>query len=130
MPDKSPGLLFSASPYLYLGVSIALRSINLILFKQASITLDSFTFLDIITNVFFLISFMLFFLRSFTWQMTLSLLPLYFAYPFISIAYLVMLAAGYFIFGEPVQWFHLLGAAFIIGGLYLMVDPNKMRADE
>ena len=47
----------------------------------------------------------------------LSRVPLTFAFPFIALSYVVVLAIGYFIFKESLNIYHFMGTAMIIGGI-------------
>jgi multidrug transporter EmrE-like cation transporter len=114
-----------SNPYLYLILTVICRSINPLFFKKAAITLDDYTLMAMVSNVFFIISFALFFIRAITWQITLSKLPLAFAYPFMSVAYITMLAGGYFLYDEKVTVFNIIGTIGIILGLVLMTVGKK-----
>jgi drug/metabolite transporter (DMT)-like permease len=108
------------NPYLYLFLTVVCRSLNPLFFKKAAITLDDYTLMAMISNVFLLISFALFSIRAITWQITLSKLSLAFAYPFMSVAYITMLAGGHFLYDEKVTIFNIIGTIGIILGLVLM----------
>ena len=47
----------------------------------------------------------------------LSRVPLTFAFPFIALSYVVVLAIGYFIFHESLNFYHFAGTAFIMLGI-------------
>lgn len=47
----------------------------------------------------------------------LSRVPLTFAFPFIALSYIIVLAIGYFIFSEVLNHYHYLGTLLIIGGI-------------
>ena len=66
------------------------------------------------------VGFMLFLVSSFFWLLALSKVPLSFAYPLVSISYVLILFFSWLIFREnvgPIRW---LGAAVIIFGVYLI----------
>jgi multidrug transporter EmrE-like cation transporter len=52
--------------------------------------------------------------------MALSRVDLSFAYPFLSISYVLVLAAGYFWFGESVNATRILGVALICFGTFFV----------
>jgi multidrug transporter EmrE-like cation transporter len=114
-----------SNPYLYLILTMICRSINPLFFKKAAITLDDYSLASMISNVFLLISFALFSIRAITWQITLSKLSLAFAYPFMSVAYITMLAGGYFLYDEKVTVFNIIGTIGIILGLVLMTTGKE-----
>jgi drug/metabolite transporter (DMT)-like permease len=51
------------------------------------------------------------------WVRILSTVPLTRAYPFAALAFILVPAAGYFLFDEPVNARYALGTAFIIAGV-------------
>jgi multidrug transporter EmrE-like cation transporter len=52
--------------------------------------------------------------------MALSRVELSFAYPFLSVSYVLVLIAGYFWFGEAVNASRMIGVALICGGTYFI----------
>ena len=52
--------------------------------------------------------------------MALSRVELSFAYPFLSVSYVLVLIAGYFWFGEAVNASRILGVALICGGTFFI----------
>jgi len=52
--------------------------------------------------------------------MALSRVELSFAYPFLSISYVLVLVAGYFLFGEAVNASRIIGVALICGGTFFI----------
>lgn len=111
-----------------LGATILLQALTLILFKQAAITLETFSFMAIITNVFYLVSFSLFFVRSVIWQLVLKHLPLSIAYPAVSLNMVLLLIFGYLLFGETISWNNILGTAVMLMGVILMNTSKETHA--
>jgi drug/metabolite transporter (DMT)-like permease len=54
----------------------------------------------------------------------LSRVPLTFAFPFISISYIVILGVGYFFFDEKLNFYHYLGTAFIAIGVFCIAQAG------
>lgn len=52
--------------------------------------------------------------------MALSRVELSFAYPFLSVSYILVLFAGYFLFGETVNASRIVGVALICGGTFFI----------
>jgi multidrug transporter EmrE-like cation transporter len=52
--------------------------------------------------------------------MALSRVELSFAYPFLSVSYILVLFAGYFLFGEMVNASRIIGVALICGGTFFI----------
>ena len=77
-------------------------------------------FLRIMFRPLVFIGFVFFLISSFFWLLALSKVPLSFAYPMVSISYVLILFFSWLIFREnvgPIRW---LGAAVIIFGVYLI----------
>jgi len=58
------------------------------------------------------------------WLLVLSRVPVSFAYPMLSIGYIVNAIAAYYLFGEPLSSIRILGIFIIIGGVYLVAQGN------
>ena len=54
------------------------------------------------------------------WLVTLSRVELSYAYPFVSLSYLVMLAASWALFGEDISFKRLLGTLVVCGGVLII----------
>ena len=77
-------------------------------------------FLKIMFRPFVFTGFVFFLVSSFFWLLALSKVPLSFAYPMVSISYVLILFFSWLVFKEqvgPIRW---LGAAVIIFGVYLI----------
>ena len=61
---------------------------------------------------------------AFAWILTLSRLPLSFAYPFLSITFPVVVIASSMIFKENVSWNTYIGLTFIIVGIIIASRAN------
>lgn len=56
------------------------------------------------------------------WLLVLSRVPVSFAYPMLSIGYIVNAVAAYYLFGEPLSSLRVLGIFIIIAGVYLVAQ--------
>lgn len=54
------------------------------------------------------------------WLTALSRVDLSFAYPFVSLSYIVMLLASWFLFGENISWVRLMGTAIVLMGVIII----------
>ena len=54
------------------------------------------------------------------WLIVLSRVDVSFAYPFVSLGYVIGLGAGYWLFGEAVTGMRVLGVMVIIAGVFLV----------
>lgn len=58
------------------------------------------------------------------WLLVLSRVQVSFAYPMLSIGYVVNALAAYYLFGEPLTSMRVLGIFIIIAGVYLVAQSN------
>jgi len=61
------------------------------------------------------------FLGGVTWILAISKLELSQAYPYVAITYVLVSAAGVFVFGETLSMQKLLGTAVVIAGIGLVI---------
>lgn len=58
------------------------------------------------------------FLASLTWIAALTKFDISYAYPFMSLSFLMVLVLGYFFFNEPITLFKIIGIVLILIGVY------------
>lgn len=58
------------------------------------------------------------------WLLVLSRVQVSFAYPMVSIGYIVTAFAAYYLFGEPLTSLRILGIFIIIAGVFLVAQSN------
>lgn len=106
-------------------ITILLRALNPILFKQAALSMDSFSAVNVLTNTLYWLGFGILFIRSVTWQLVLRGFDLSTAYPFMSISLIIMLIAGYLIYNETITWTNGVGASIMIVGLIFISKRQR-----
>lgn len=62
-------------------------------------------------------SFVAAFIASLTWMAALSKFELSYAYPFMSLAFVVVLVASYYLLHEPINYYKVIGMILIVAGL-------------
>jgi drug/metabolite transporter (DMT)-like permease len=67
------------------------------------------------------VAFLSTFLAGVAWMLTLSRLELTYAFPFTGVAFLLILLAGAFVFGEHVSTGRVAGTLLVIAGLVIVV---------
>ena len=77
-------------------------------------------FIRAFSNIFVLTGFVFYFLSSLFWMIVLSKVDLSIAYPLLSMGYVFVLTASWFIFHEPVSAIRWLGVFVIMGGVTLI----------
>ena len=78
------------------------------------------TFITILTNPFVFLGILFFVSSSFTWLLALSKSNLSFAYPLLSIGYVIVSLLSWHFFDENLSPLRLLGIGIIVGGVYFM----------
>jgi multidrug transporter EmrE-like cation transporter len=58
------------------------------------------------------------------WLLVLSRVQVSYAYPMLSIGYVVNAVAAYYLFGEPMSSVRMMGIFIIIAGVYLVAQTN------
>ena len=58
------------------------------------------------------------------WLLVLSRVPVSFAYPMLSIGYILNAIAAFYLFGEPLTSLRMLGIFVIISGVYLVAQSQ------
>ena len=77
-------------------------------------------FLAMFTNPIVLLAIFLMVISSFTWLLALSKANLSFAFPFLSIGYVIVSILSWYFFGDNLSSFRLLGLGIIVGGVFFM----------
>jgi multidrug transporter EmrE-like cation transporter len=107
---------------LLLLVSVAIGAIGQIAFKfgamqmveNPGITLLEKIKLPIVLGLF------LYGISTILWIMALKKVELSYAYPMVSLGYIFVFIASYFIFHEPLNWLRMGGMLFILAGITLV----------
>ena len=72
---------------------------------------------DTIINAYIVLGYTMLLLRGFIWILILKKVKLSFAYPLMSVTFILILAISYFLFDEGITFYNLLGSGLIIGGV-------------
>jgi len=72
------------------------------------------------TNVYIYLGLLCYVLSFFVWLMVLSRTEVSYAYPFLSIGYIIAAFVGYFYFGESMTLYKVGGIALICAGVFLL----------
>jgi len=114
--------------YVYILLTVLLTAYGQVVLKWRMNTLgelpaplaEKFWFLfKTIFDPFVFSSFFAAFLASLTWMAALSKFALSFAYPFMSLAFLVVLVCSYFFLHESITLPKVIGMALIVAGLII-----------
>lgn len=119
--SKNTGLI------LLILIPVTLRAVTPLLLKEASLSLEKFNFINVITNYIYWSGFIFYFFMAISWQVILKKTTLSYAYPFTGISYIFILLLGYFYFNEGVSVQNIVGSFLIITGTIIFA---KNRDDE
>ena len=75
----------------------------------------------LLINPWVISSFLAFFFAGVSWMIAMSKFDLSYAYPFMSSIYVLMMAAGFLLFNEPVTSGKIIGTALIMVGLMFLI---------
>ena len=110
----------------FLILTVSLRSISSAIFKIGALEINDYNYYSVLTNIFFITAFFLFFLRAIGWQLVLNKYELSFAYPFTGIHYIFLFMIGYFYFNEEMTLNKFLAILLIlIGTTIIATSKNK-----
>lgn len=113
----------------FLILTVSLRSISSAIFKIGAIEINDYNYYSVLTNIFFITAFFLFFLRAIGWQLVLNKYELSFAYPFTGIHYIFLFMIGYFYFNEEMTLNKFLAILLILIGTTI-IATSKNKAHE
>jgi len=71
-------------------------------------------------NPYLIVAVLLYGLLSVVWVWVLTFVPLSTAYPFVALTFVLSIASGVVLFGEPLTIRLVLGGVMIIGGLFII----------
>ena len=121
-------------PLILLGIAIVLTVSGELLLKQgmnrngvlelAPETLVP-TVLQLFTNPFILAGFTLIFSGSIFWLSLISRVPLSYAYPMLSMSYILVVAASWAFLGEQITWMRAIGVLVIMAGVSLVFRSGQ-----
>jgi drug/metabolite transporter (DMT)-like permease len=111
-------------------VSVLLSSLGQLTFKaglndigELKISVD--ILVKVITNPLMLLGFAIYGSSALLWMLALMKAELSFAYPFLSVTYVVILIGGALVLDEKVTWLRLVSVVLFIGGLLVIARSDK-----
>lgn len=79
--------------------------------------------LRLLLNIWVISSFASAFIASLFWMAAMTQFELSFAYPFMSLSYVVVMVLSFLLMNEALTWNKVLGTLVIIAGLYIITRP-------
>jgi multidrug transporter EmrE-like cation transporter len=114
-------------------VGVMLNACAQLLLKSGMLRVGHFDFawhnaipigMKVLTNIPILSGLSFYVLSVGVWLLVLSRVPVSFAYPMLSLGYIVNAVAAYYLFGEPLSSLRILGIFVIIAGVYLVAQNH------
>lgn len=107
-------------------VTVGLLSVGQVLFKLAAMEManvDKGIFVSIINQKLF-IALLVYALATGMWVLALMRTPLYLAYPFVAMAFIIVPVLSHWLIGEPLKLNTLMGALIILIGVWVSSTNN------
>lgn len=122
---KSVGLILTSVVFAGSGQLIFKAALNDI----GTLTLEFSALIDLATSPLLLLGLAVFGLSALLWLIALMRAELSFAYPFLSLSYVIVLLGGALLFSEQITLPRLLGFGLIITGLVIVARDERQEAD-
>lgn len=113
--------------YTVLFLPVFFQSLSIVLVKKAASDMDQFTALNVITNVYYVLSILSLGLQAVFWQIVLKMYRLSVAYFAMSGVYVIILCAGFLVFNESVSLLNIAGTAVICLGIFVIIGGESHR---
>ncbi len=112
--------------FLYLFLSLLFQSAAFGIGKQAALTIESFTLLNVLSNPYYLASIGFLGFHAIVWQLVLRIYPLSFAYFFMSLVFVNILLISHLFFDEVISITNILGSAVIMAGVFILSHDYRV----
>jgi drug/metabolite transporter (DMT)-like permease len=119
--------------YFIILTSVFLNASAQIFLKKGMMVIGKFDFaqtnyfelaLAVVKNPFLLLGFACYGFSIITWMAALSRTEVSFAYPFLSVGYILVLFFGYYFFNETINFWKIFGVFFILIGVLMIAKSN------
>lgn len=81
-------------------------------------------------NTFIVLGYVLLIVRGVFWILVLRKFPITFAYPFLSVSFVLLLVVSYYLFREVITLYKIIGSLFIITGVFFTSIGELTRESE
>ncbi|MDF2634275.1 MAG: protein of unknown function transrane [Pelosinus sp.] len=107
---------------LLLLISVAIGAVGQIAFKFGAMQMVENPGVTLLEKIKFpiVLGLFLYGISTILWIMALKRVELSYAYPMVSLGYIFVFIASYFIFHEPLNWLRVGGMIFILAGITLV----------
>jgi multidrug transporter EmrE-like cation transporter len=113
--------------FIFIIISILFQACVGICGKYASMTINNLP-VAIVSSPFYFAALGFMVLQAIFWQQALKHYPLSFAYPFMSLVNFVVLFSAFFLFGETITVYNILGLIIISIGIFILAQERNAPA--
>lgn len=113
--------------FIFIIISILFQASGGICGKYASMTINNSP-VAIISSPFYFASLGSMVLQAIFWQQALKHYPLSFTYPFMSLVNFVVLFSAFFLFGETITVYNIIGLIIISVGIFVLAQERNAPA--
>jgi drug/metabolite transporter (DMT)-like permease len=115
--------LMTSYQFVLIILTVAALSAGQMLFKMAATSMEfsSAGFVDSLLNTKLIVALIVYFVATIMWLIVLKVTPLRIAYPFVSLAFIVVPILAHYVLGESINWNTFAGAALIGAGVLVSV---------
>lgn len=114
--------------YIFLTVAFAVTSQLLIKWQMQYYTFDDFDnifhkfifALKLLVNPFILLSIFLTLLSGLSWMIAMTKFEISYAYPYISLGFILIIFSSYVFFNEPITTYKIFAVLFIVTGIFIL----------
>ena len=113
--------------YLLLAIAFGVASQLIIKWKMSEFSFNDYTTMydkfifafGMLLNPYIMLSLLLTLLAGVTWMIAMTKFDISYAYPFTTLGFVFVFVFSVILFGEPVNWYKIIGLIFIISGLII-----------
>jgi drug/metabolite transporter (DMT)-like permease len=122
------GMVLTSVAFGAVGQLTLKAGMNSIVQTYGKLQLSADTLIHMATNPLLIVGIAIFGISTLLWLFALAKADLSFAYPFLSLTYLVVLIGGAFLFGDKVTLPRVLGFAVIIAGVWIVARSEQKKS--
>ncbi len=122
------GMVLTSVAFGAVGQLTLKAGMNSVVTSYGKLQLSIDTLIHMATNPLLIVGIAIFGISTLLWLFALAKADLSFAYPFLSLTYLVVLIGGAFLFGDKVTLPRVLGFAIIIAGVWIVARSEQKKS--
>ncbi|MBI1279138.1 MAG: hypothetical protein GC179_13505 [Anaerolineaceae bacterium] len=125
---QSLGMVLGSVAFGAVGQLMLKAGMNSVVQSYGKLQLSVDTFIHMATNPLLIVGIAIFGISTLLWLFALAKADLSFAYPFLSLTYLVVLVGGALLFKDQVTLPRVLGFAVVIAGVWIVARSEQKKS--